>query len=222
MKIFLVYAHHEQKSFNHAMYQKAISALTDAGHEVKTSDLYGMAFNPVSNRKNFSSVYDPEYLKQQLEEVHATKVNGFSADIEAELLKLEWCDIMIWQFPLWWFGVPAILKGWVDRVFAMGRTYGNGRFYENGTFRKKRALLSLTTGGAPEAYTKGGFNGDLLNMLKPIHRGIMQFTGFSVLAPHVVYGPVRKSPEDRERELEAWGERLVHLCREQTITVGDY
>jgi len=46
---------------------------------------------------------------------------------------------MIWQFPLWWFGLPAVLKGWVDRVLAMKRTYGGGRIYETGVFRGKRA-----------------------------------------------------------------------------------
>ena len=59
---------------------------------------------------------------------------GFSKEIESEIEKMEWCDLMIWQFPLWWFGLPAILKGWVDRVFVMGRTYGNGRYYQAGVF----------------------------------------------------------------------------------------
>jgi hypothetical protein len=48
---------------------------------------------------------------------------------------------------LWWFGLPAALKGWAERVFAMGRTYGGGHIDETGVFRGKRALLSLTTGG---------------------------------------------------------------------------
>ena len=40
--------------------------------------------------------------------------------------KLAWCEVLIFQFPLWWLGLPAILKGWVDRVFAVGRAYGGG------------------------------------------------------------------------------------------------
>jgi len=57
--------------------------------------------------------------------------------------KLVWADFVIFQFPLWWFSVPAILKGWVDRVFAMGFSYNYGRSYEKGVFRGKRAMLSL-------------------------------------------------------------------------------
>ena len=84
---------------------------------------------------------------------------------------------MIRQFPLWWFGLPSLLKGWVDRVFAMGRTYGGERIYANGVFRGKRAMLSLTTGGPQQAYLQGAFNGDISAILRPIHRGMLQFVG---------------------------------------------
>lgn len=58
-----------------------------------------MRFNPVSDRRNFMSVKDPDYFKQQLEERYATEVGGFIPEVEAEIQKLEWCDLMIWQFP---------------------------------------------------------------------------------------------------------------------------
>ena len=64
--------------------------------------------------------------------------------------------MMIWQFPLWWFSVPAILNGWIDRVFAMGRVYGQDRIYQNGVFKGKKALLSFTTGGAAADYKPDG------------------------------------------------------------------
>jgi NAD(P)H dehydrogenase (quinone) len=147
MKVLVVVAHPEPLSFNGAMFRRAIESLIEAGHEVKTSDLYGIKFDPVSGRHNFTTVKDPNYFKQQIEEMHATEANGFAPNIENEIQKIEWCDLMIWQFPLWWFGLPGILKGWVDRVFAMGRTYGGKRIYDGGVFKGKRALLSLTTGG---------------------------------------------------------------------------
>src|SRR5229473_3138426 len=112
MKILIIYAHPEPKSMNGAMFSSAIDTLTNAGHEVKVSDLYAMQFNPVSDRANFTTVNDPVFFKQQLEEVYAAQLNGFAASIEEEQQKVEWCDLMIWQFPLWWFSVPAILKGW--------------------------------------------------------------------------------------------------------------
>jgi NAD(P)H dehydrogenase (quinone) len=186
MKVFVVVAHPEPLSFNGAMFRRAVEALTEAGHQVKTSDLHAMQFDPVSGRHNFTTVKDATYFKQQTEEVHATEANGFAQDIESEIQKVEWRDLMIWQFPLWWFGLPGILKGWVDRVFAMGRTYGGQRIYGDGVFKGKRALLSLTTGGPPASYVKGGFNGDIYAILRPVQRGMLQFVGFDVLAPEIV------------------------------------
>ena len=140
----------------------------------------------------------------------------------AELHKLETCDLMIWQFPLWWFGLPGILKGWADRVFAMGRTYGGERFYEKGVFQGKRAVLSVTTGGPEAAYQKGGWNGDIHAILRPVQRGFLRFTGWDVLAPHLVYAPVRVTVEERETALQAWATRLHSIGSEPPIEVGEY
>jgi NAD(P)H dehydrogenase (quinone) len=222
MKALVVLAHPELHSFNGALFRSAVETLRDAGHEVAASDLYRAGFDPVSDRRNFSTVKDPAYLKLQMEELHATEAGGFAADVEAEWRKVEACDLMVWQFPLWWFGLPAILKGWVDRVFAMGRAYGGGKVYDTGVFRGKRALISLTTGGPESAYAKGGFNGDIHAILRPIQRGILHFCGFDVLAPHLVYGPVRLTDEQREAILASWIVRLRDIQHEAPARVGDY
>jgi len=222
MKIFIVHAHPEPKSFNGALFLTAQDTLRTAGHSVEVSDLYALRFDPVSDRRNFTTVKNPDLFKQQIEELHATEVGGFAADVEAELRKLEACDLMIWQFPLWWFGLPGILKGWADRVFAMGRTYGGERFYDHGVFKGKRALLSLTTGGPEAVYQKGGWNGDIHAILRPVQRGILRFTGWEVLAPHIVYAPVRAPEEQRRRQLHAWAERLRTIESEHPVDVGEY
>lgn len=222
MNVFIVYAHPEPQSFNGALFRAAEEALRAAGHSVQTSDLYAMKFDPVSDRRNFTTAKNPDFFKQQIEEMHATEVGGFATDLETELGMVEACDLMIWQFPLWWFGVPGILKGWVDRVFAMGRTYGGERFYENGVFKGKRALLSLTTGGPGPVYQKGGWNGDIQAILRPIQRGMLRFVGFDVLAPHIVYAPVRITAVERKTALDAWASRLRRIEQEQPIDVGEY
>ena len=142
--------------------------------------------------------------------------------MEAEIRKVEWCDLMIWQFPLWWFSVPGVMKGWIDRVFAMGRAYGGGRVYGTGAFAGRRATLSLTTGGPAQSYQPDGFNGDLQGILRPIHRGMLQFVGFDVLAPHVVYAPVRMSQEQRGEELDRFAKRLAAIAGESPIDPGRY
>ena len=214
MKILIVHAHPEPQSFNGALTVTAREFFEQAGHEVQISDLYKMQFNPVSDRSNFVSVKDASYYKQQIEEMHATEINGFAADIKAELEKLDWCDVLILQFPLWWFGLPAILKGWVDRVFAMGRIYGGGQWYDQGYFRGKKAFCSVTLGGPPEMYVKDGLNGDIHQLLFPINHGILYFVGFEVLPPFLVHGPARMSAEERTNILKLYTEKLSRLENE--------
>jgi NAD(P)H dehydrogenase (quinone) len=222
LNVLIVLAHPEPKSFNGAMFETAVATLGAEGHTVITSDLYRLGFDPVSDRRNFMSVADAHYLRLQAEERHATELGGFSQELEAEIAQVEAADLMIWQFPLWWFGLPAVLKGWVDRVFAAGRAYGLGTRYETGVFRGKRAMLSLTTGGPPEGYAADGANGSLEAILRPIHRGMLEFTGFEVLAPQVHFGPVRAEAAEREAWLAAWAERLRHIEEEPGIVVGRY
>jgi NAD(P)H dehydrogenase (quinone) len=223
MKVLVVLAHPEPLSFNAALAAEAVTTLREAGHEVAFSDLCRKGFQPVSDRRNFRSLADPSYFKQQIEERHATELDAFAADIDAEWALLEGCDLLIWQFPLWWFGLPAILKGWVDKVFAFERVYGGNRgIYETGYFRGRRALLSLTTGGPPSAYATDGFNGDLDAVLRPIQRGMLRFVGFDVLSPNVVHQPARLDAALRIEALEAWRERLLAIESEAPIDVGRY
>ena len=103
---------------------------------------------------------------------------------------------------MWWFSLPAILKGWVDRVFAMGTAYGGavGRF-ETGGFVGKRAILLFTTGSMEDMFGAEARDGDLEVLLFHIHHGMFFFVGFDVLAPVVSYAPVRKTPEERAAQL---------------------
>lgn len=225
MKVFIVHAHHEPKSFNGALTEAAVAALTKAGHEVRVSDLYAMGFDPVSDRRNFTTVGEADYLKQQVEESYADKNDGFADDIEAELKKLNWCDVLIFQFPIWWFGLPAILKGWVDRVFAMGRVYGGGRWFDEGQFKGKRAMLSLTTGGGPGAFSENGLVGDIHAHLHPINYGIFRFVGFDVLPPFIAWGPARASEERRKANIDEYVSRVLAISEAKPIAyrpLADY
>jgi len=222
MNVFIVFAHPEPRSFNGALLEAARDRLSAGGHEVVVSDLYRMKFHAASDRSNFVTVKNADFLKPQAEETFASEHDGFADDVRGELEKLEACDLLIFQFPLWWFALPAILKGWVDRVFVMGRIYGGGHIYETGKFRGKRAMLSLTTGGPAEAYAKDGFNGDIDVILKPIHRGMLNFVGFDVLAPQISWGPARGDDQTRAAMLEAWCNRLGTIDIEGPVQVGRY
>lgn len=222
MNVFIVHAHAETKSFNAALFRTACETLAETGHNVATSDLNTMDFDPVSDRRNFTTVKNPDAFQQQAEEMHASASAGFAPDIEAEIAKIEACDLMIWQFPIFWFGLPAILKGWVDRVFVYGRVYEHGQMYDKGKFRGKRAMLSLTTGGPAAAYEKDGFTGDIEAILRPMQRGMFYFVGFDVLAPNIVFGPARSDDAERKAALENYAERLRGIENESPIDPGRY
>jgi NAD(P)H dehydrogenase (quinone) len=226
MKVFVVHAHPEPKSFNGAMTRAAVETLTGAGHEVAVSDLWAMGFNPVSGRSNFTTVHNPDLFRQQAEEAHAAAEDGFAPDLQAEMDKLFWCDVLILQFPLWWFGLPAILKGWIDRVFASGgRIYGGGKWYDRGVFAGKRAMCAVTIGGPEGMYDARGLNGALETILFPIHHGMLYFTGFSVIEPFLVHAPARMDDAARAAILAGYRGRVLSLAEAPTITyptLGDY
>ncbi|HEY5125410.1 MAG TPA: NAD(P)H-dependent oxidoreductase [Ignavibacteria bacterium] len=211
MNIFIVYAHQEPQSFNASLKNLAIEVFTQAGHNVTVSDLYAMNFNPVSGRHNFTTVQNPDFYKQQLEEIYAFDNNGFAADINAEMEKIVWCDLLIFQFPIWWFSIPSILKGWIDRVLAMGFAYGGGRIFDKGVFKGKKAMLSLTTGGPEKMFTKEGLFGDIDMLLYPIHHGVFEFCGFEVIPPFIVYGVAHLDEENRKKYLDVYKDKLLNI-----------
>lgn len=213
MNVFIVYYHPEEKSFNHAMFQRACDTLKLESAEVRTSDLKAMKFDSLPGRNAYKTIKDPACFKQQIEELHAVEQNSFADFIESEIEKMEWCDLMIWQFPLWWFGLPSPFKGWVERVYAMGRVYNGAHLYENGLFKGKRAMLSFTTGAPADAYKEGGMNGDIEQLIRPIQQGMLSFLGFTVLKPTIVFSPAQISAEARKKALDDYGARISELLR---------
>ncbi|MDB6078017.1 MAG: oxidoreductase [Akkermansiaceae bacterium] len=212
--ILIVHAHPEPQSFSTSLARTAAATLATAGHQVVFSDLYAQRFDPVSDRRNFTTTADPAYLKQQVEEAHATEHAGFVPELDAEMRKVEACDLLIFSFPLWWYGMPAILKGWVDRVLAYGRMYGEGRWFETGFARDKRAMVLMTTGGGAAGYGGHGFNPSLEAILTPIHHGIFWFNGMSPLPPFVAWSAAHGTDSDRHAVLAQWQTRLAGIFAE--------
>ena len=118
MNVLIVYAHPEASSFTAALKDAAVDALSAAGHRVEISDLYGEGFNPVAGRHDFIGAADPARFHYQSEQLHASRTDGFAADLVREQERLMRADLLVFVFPLWWGGPPAIVKGWFDRVCA--------------------------------------------------------------------------------------------------------
>lgn len=195
MNVLVVTAHPEPRSLTAALREVAIGELAAQSHLVRTTDLHAQHWQPVVERTDFPTLAPDERLHVAAASGAAHAAGCLTDDVAAEQAKLRWANTLILQFPLWWYSMPAILKGWVDRVFAHGFAYGVGehsdrhwgdRFGE-GTLAGKRAMLIVTAGGWQEHYAERGINGPIDDLLFPINHGILYYPGYAVLPPFVAY-----------------------------------
>lgn len=222
MNILFVFAHPERRSLNGALCDVAIEELELQGHAVQVSDLYAMGWKSEVDRADFPPLAHDARLSVATASGEAFAAQALTDDVKAEQEKLLWADALILQFPLWWYSMPAILKGWVDRVYAYGFAYGVGehsdrhwgdRFGE-GTLVGKRAMLIVTTGGWEEHYAARGVNGPIDDLLFPINHGILFYPGYDVLPPFVAYRVDRLS----EAAFAAVADRLRARMRSLATT----
>jgi NAD(P)H dehydrogenase (quinone) len=209
MHVLIVHAHPEPQSFNGALTRQAVATLTDLGHTVEVSDLYAMKFKAVADADDYANREDPEYLRIDREQTHAHTTHEISADIAAEQEKITRADLLILQYPMWWFSMPAILKGWADRVFTRGFAYLPGRKYDTGMLAGKLAMVSVTTGTSADTYEPDGIDGALLDVLWPVHNGLLRYSGFDVLSPFAAHMPGKLDDVARVELLRRYHQ---HLC----------
>ncbi|HAD87332.1 MAG TPA: NAD(P)H dehydrogenase [Rhodospirillaceae bacterium] len=212
MNVLIVHAHPEPQSFNTALRDHSVKILAELGHTVEVSDLYAMGFNPVSGPDDFTDRANPDYLVYALEQRHGHETGTLAPDIAAEIDKLIRCDLLILHFPLYWFSVPAIMKGWIDRVMVSGLTYGGRRFYDRGGLKGKKAMLTLTLGGREYMLDSDeAIHGKLEDMLRPLLRGTLAYTGMTVLPPFVAWHVPYVDDAARAQYLTDYEDRLRNL-----------
>jgi NAD(P)H dehydrogenase (quinone) len=208
MHALILYAHPEPTSFTAAMKDAAIAALTAAGHTVEVSDLYREDFDPVGGRGDFTTVHDPERFHYQSEQAHAHDHIGFSPDIVREQQRFAAADMIVPVFPLWWGGMPAVLKGWFDRVLAYGFAYVDGHRFDTGFFQGRTCQIGVVTGGTPRRFSADGTYGSIEQVLWPVTRCMIEYLGLEVLSTYVAYAAPRVCPAARLELLEGWEARI--------------
>lgn len=217
MNVFILFAHPEpQQSFNRALLDASVAALEQQGHRVQVSDLYAMNFNPVASAADFSNRRFADRLYYDREQKHALTQGGLAADIQAEIEKILWCDIFIVQFPLYWFSMPAIMKGWFDRVFVNSLIYGAGKRFESGGLAGKKAMVCLTTGAYAPMFQADGLLGNIEVTLWPLHGGIFMYTGMQVLPPFIAWAPAYQQASC-DSYVAAYCERMHQLATTPTL-----
>ncbi|XP_029000810.1 NAD(P)H dehydrogenase [quinone] 1 [Betta splendens] len=215
----IVYAHQSSASFNAAARDASVQELKNQGFKVIVSDLYEMNFRASATQDDIiGDLKKPEHFQYGDETMLAWKEGRLSEDIVAEQRKVEEAELIIFQFPLWWFSVPGIMKGWIDRVLTQGFAFTLQKMYDNGGFKGKKAMLSFTTGATQTMFQPDGLNGDVNVVLWPLQNGVLRFCGFQVLAPQIFWAPAHSPLEVRTAMLEGWRARLKGLLAEEPLT----
>lgn len=195
MQIHIVYAHPHAASLNAALRDESVATLEGLGHTVTVADLYAMDWKAVADYDDFGPTENEHFMAAAGE---AWDKGQIAPDVRAEQERLLAADVVILQFPLWWYTVPAILKGWIDRVFTNGFGYGTSRDWPRfgaGVLAGKRAMVVVTTGAAESHLSDRGVNGSIDDLLFPLQHGVLFYPGMQVLPPVVVTGAVHRFGE---------------------------
>ncbi|XP_051919972.1 NAD(P)H dehydrogenase [quinone] 1 [Hippocampus zosterae] len=217
--VLIVYAHQSLGSFNEAVRDEATKELSKQGYRVIVSDLYAMNFKASATKSDIiGDLKNSELFQYGEETMHAWREGCLSDDITAEQRKVKEAELIIFQFPLYWFSVPAIMKGWMDRVLTQGFAFSLEKMYNNGIFKDKKAMLSFTTGAIESMFRPDGINGDINVTLWPLQNGTLHFCGFQVLAPQIFWSPAHCPAEVRTAMLKQWRARLKGLLAEKCLT----
>jgi NAD(P)H dehydrogenase (quinone) len=187
MKVLIVSAHPEQASLTNSLRNAAASQLQADEHEVRITDLYEIGWKCAVDRADFPTLPHGERLRVPAASGEAFSTGSLTEDVSSQQADLLWADALILAFPMWWFSMPAILKGWIDRVYSYGFAYGVGEHsdvrwgdrYGEGRLEGKRAMLIVTAGGWESHYGPRGINGPIDDLLFD--------PGYQVLPPVVVY-----------------------------------
>lgn len=193
MNHLIVYSHPNSESFNHAICEFFKEALIEQGHEVKVRDLYAMNFNTVLGADDLAMAQSKRYAD----------------DVVAEQEFVRWADVLTMICPIWWGGLTANLRGYIDRVFSLGFAYDFGANGLEKLLTGKKLVLINTMGAPYEVYEKTG-------MLKSINQTLDEcmadFTGIEPVAHKYFGSVVTCSQEERLAMLKEVEELATQFC----------
>jgi putative NADPH-quinone reductase len=164
MKVLTVFSHPRRESLSGAVLDAFAGGLREAGHEVEIADLHGEGFDPVMVEAD-----EPDWDDSR---------KRYSDAVLREQARIAKSDALAFVFPVWWWSLPAMLKGWVDRVWNNGWAYGDVKLTH-----RKAVLLALAAGGG-KSYRDSGY---LAAMETQIIQGIMDYCGIADAKLHLLY-----------------------------------
>lgn len=182
MNVLVIYAHPNHESFNWAILQQIQKGLNESGNTVTLIDLYQEQFDPVLK---FDSTHKRRYLHQDPE-------------TERYRVLISQADHLIFIYPIWWYGLPAILKGFIDRVFASGFAYTYDGNLPKGLLKGKTAWVVYTIDSPKWYVTLFRLNIEWINM----KNAILKFCGIGKVERLMFAGLKGSNLKKREKWLQ--------------------
>lgn len=183
MDALVIYAHPNPKSFNHAIKEKVEHTLSGMGKTFKVVDLYSLNFNPVLTGEDLYNIFVN---------------NTVSEDIKQHQELISNAGFLIFIHPVWWSGMPAILKGYIDRVFTYGFAYKEVNGEIVGLLSDKKVLIINTFGADENELNHFGIK----ECFDKIYNSIYGFCGIREIKTKYLYAVPYVSDDVRKQMLE--------------------
>jgi len=190
MNHLVVFAHPNPESFGKAIEETVSKASAVKGFSTKVKDLYREGFNPVLGPSDFESFGN----------------GNIPPDIKVEQDLVAWADIISFVYPVWWAGLPAILKGYIDRVFFYGFAYEYKDGTLNGLLKGKRVRMFCTTGTPDTVYESNSMHKSIKQTQDD---GIFRVSGIDDVE-HLFFGAVPYVDDNTRKRYLAEAEKAIN------------
>lgn len=184
MKVLTVITHPRENSLTFKIAESFIQGLKDAGHQVEILDLYRANFDPLLWEKD-----EPNW--------HATQ-QDYSFEVQSEMKRMEQNDGLAFVFPIWWWSMPAMMKGYIDRVWNYGFAYGLKKL------NHERVLWLGLIGASQERLIKRKYDEMITRYFNV---GLADFCGISNSQLELFY----ETNKQKSEYMEQWLNRAYHL-----------
>lgn len=200
MQALIVFAHPRKESFTHALVAEIEAALKQKGYEIVIRDLYKENFDPVLKAEDTIHIENGEFVRS---------ADSFPADVQKEMDYITASDLLVYVFPSWWNGMPAMMKGYLDRVFQHGFAYSFTSEEPKKLFSQKQAIFFTPT-GQPQALD--GEDTPITAAMKTLTSGWMFNSSGTKVLDHIFYGQVPyKTKEELAVYLEDAKTRILAI-----------
>lgn len=169
MRILTVFAHPNRESFSGAVLEAFLAGLAEAGHESELADLYAEGFDPLFRPADYAQFTGgPAAMPEE---------------VRREQARVDRAEAIAFVFPVWWWSFPAMLKGWIDRVWCQGWAYDFKIGRSRGLLTLAKAVLLCPAGSSGGVYRRYGYQEA---MRRAIDVGVLGYCGIDEVAMHIL------------------------------------